>query len=76
LKEGQTTCIYNQTEILHNVKLFYETLYADNNSNLVDVDLQSIISENNSLKLDIHLAKKLQDDIEESEVINVLKHEK
>jgi hypothetical protein len=67
LREGQT--IYNQTEILHHVNLLYETLYVDNDSNLVDVNLDNIVTENNSLKLGIHLDKKFEDDIEESEVI-------
>ena len=74
MKEGQT--IYNQTEILRYVKLFYETPCADNDSNLVDVDRENTISEKNALKLGIHLTKKLEADMEESEIINVLKHEK
>jgi hypothetical protein len=71
LEDART--IYNQTDILQNVKLFYETLYTNNDSNLIDIELDNIISENNTLKLDIHLAKKLKEGVVESEVLEVLK---
>jgi uncharacterized protein (UPF0333 family) len=71
LEDART--IYNQTDILQNVKLFYETLYTNNDSNLIDIELDNIISENNTPKLDIHLAKKRKEDVVESEVLEVLK---
>ena len=74
LEDAQT--IFNQSDILQNIKLFYETLYRNNDSNLIDIELNNIISENNTPKLDIHSAKKLEKDIVESEVLEVLKNMK
>ena len=40
--------VYDQSEILDNVKNYYENLYSCNDANLVNVDLENIIYNYNS----------------------------
>ena len=69
-----TSTLYKQSDILDNVKKYYETLYTNNGLNLIKVDLENIISDYNSPKLDINISKNLEGDILEKEVLNVLKN--
>ena len=65
--ENSETIIYKQSEILDNVKLFYKTLYTNNDSNLINVDLENIISDYNTPKLDIYVANNLGGEIIEGD---------
>lgn len=73
--EGTGT-IYEQTEILDEVKIYYETLYKSADSSLVNINLEEMFLNSNNPKMDTNTSKGLEKDIEEREVLNVLKHMK
>lgn len=69
-----TEMVYDQSEIFDNVKDYYENLYTCNDANLVNLDLEDIIYDYISPKLETQLAKSLDKVIVEAEVLTVLKH--
>lgn len=73
--EGTGT-IYEHTEILDEVKIYYETLYKSADSSLVNINLEEMFLNSNNPKMDTNTSKGLEKDIEEREVLNVLKHMK
>lgn len=72
-----TEMVYDQSEIFDNVKDYiyiYIYLYTCNDANLVNLDLEDIIYDYISPKLETQLAKSLDKVIVEAEVLTVLKH--
>ena len=67
--------IYDQAEILNEVKRFYQNLYANKDSELLDLDLEDIIK-NQVPKLDKHTSEALERPISEKEIFEVLKNMK
>ena len=65
--------VYEQAEILDNIRSYYDKLYASTESNLIDIELQSLFNNYNIPKLDKDTAAGLEHDILESEVLTVLK---
>ena len=68
--------LHEQGEILDYVKKYYEKLYASVDTNLVKIDLDNIISNYNSPKLEKELSNGLEEAFLEKEVLNVIKHMK
>lgn len=73
---GNDMIIYDQFEILKRIKSFYETLYTDYDTDLIDIDLNDIIDNTYVKKLDDHTSKLLEKNISESEILDVLKNMK
>lgn len=67
--------IYDQCDILHQVKIFYESLFSCKDSDLLDINLEDIIK-TDILRLDTSTSVSLEGDISESEIYNVLKNMK
>lgn len=65
--------LYKQSEILEEVKSFYEKLFKNSDSELVDIDIQSVVQLLDIPKLDNITADFLDRDISEREILNVLK---
>jgi hypothetical protein len=68
--------IYDQSDILHHVKLFYENLYFCKDSDLLDVDLEDIIKTPDVPRLDKTAINSNGDKVSESEIYTVLKNMK
>ena len=64
--------VYEQTEILDNIRSYYEKSYKSTESNLVDIELGNLFNNYNIPKLDNETANGLERDILESEVFMVL----
>ena len=64
--------VYEQSEVLENVKKYSENLYTCVYSNLVNVDLRNIIYINTP-QLNKQIATGLERDITEAEVLTVVK---
>ena len=73
-QEGQV--IYDQSQILHHVKDFYETLYSCKDSDLVDINLEDIIKSSGIPKLEKTVQNSLDEMISDSEIYTVLKNMK
>lgn len=67
--------IYDQCDILHQVKIFYESLFSCKDSDLLDINLEDIIK-TDIPRLDTSTSISLEGDISESEIYNVLKNMK
>lgn len=65
--------LYKQSEIMEEVKSFYEKLFKNSDSELVDIDIQSVVQPLDIPKLDNITADFLDRDISEREILNVLK---
>ena len=65
--------VYEQTEILDNIRSYNEKLYKSREPNLVDIELGNLLNNYNIPKLDNDTANGLEHDILESEVFSVLK---
>ena len=65
--------VYEQTEILENIRSYYEKLYKSTESNLVDIDIGNLFNYYSIPKLDNDTSNGLEHDILESEVFTVLK---
>ena len=65
--------VYEQTEILANIRSYYEKLYKSTESNLVDKELGNLFNNYNSPKLDNESSNGLEHDILETGVFMVLK---
>ena len=68
--------VYEQTEILDNIRSFYEKSYKSTESNLVDIELGNLFNNYNIPKLDNETANGLEHDILESGVFMVLTKKK
>ena len=68
--------IYNQSEILNSIKIFYEKLYENVDHELVETDIPNVISSPSVPCLDKDTAKRLDEYITEKEVSQVLKEMK
>lgn len=64
--------IYDQSEIMNNVKIFYENLYKNFDHELNDIDIHSVISFPSVPCLDDNVSKKFDEHITEKEVLQVL----
>ena len=73
---GNGTIIYNQSEILEHVRLFYEELYCKNEADLTQKDLEDLLDKSNVNKLQLKISKTLDENISEKEVLEVLKNMK
>ena len=65
--------VYEQAEILDNIRSYYEKLYKSTEPNIVDIELGNLLNNYNNPKLDNDTANGLEHDILESEVFTVLK---
>ena len=65
--------VYEQTEILENIRSYYEKLYKSTEPNLVDIDIGNLFNNYSIAKLDNDTSNGLEHDILESEVFTVLK---
>ena len=68
--------VYEQTEILDNIRSYYEKSYKSTESNLVDIELGNLFNNYNIPKLDNETANGLEHDILESGVFMVLTKKK
>ena len=58
--------VYEQTEILDNIRSYYEKLYKSTEPNLVDIELGNLFNNDNIPKLDNDTPNGLEHDILES----------
>lgn len=65
--------LYNQLEIMDEVKSFYENLFKNADYDLSDIDLESTIQPHNIPKLDKSTSKILDQNFSEGEILSVLK---
>ena len=65
--------VYERTEILENIRSYYEKLYKSTEPNLVDIDIGNLFNNYSIPKLDNDTSNGLEHDISESEVFTVLK---
>ena len=65
--------VYEQTEILDNIRSYYEKSYKSTESNLVDIELGNLFNNYNIPKLDNETANGLEHDILENEELRFWK---
>lgn len=74
LEENRT--IYNQSEILQQIKIFYENLYTCKDSELIDINIAEVIKLSDIPRLDKHTAESLEGNVSEKEILSALKNMK
>ena len=60
---GNGTIIYNQSEILKHVRLFYEELYCKNEADLTQKNLEDPLDKSNVSKLQLKISKTLDENL-------------
>ena len=65
--------VYEQAEMLENIRSYYDRLYISTEPNLVYIELRSLFNIYNIPKLDQYTAAGLEHDILKSEILTVLK---
>jgi exonuclease III len=68
--------LYNQLDIMNEVRRFYQSLYQNTDTEIIDVDLADILTSNDIPKLENNQICDLEKNIDEHELLSVLKNMK